>query len=1039
MLGKPAITPSLRSQWAVALLFLVFMLSALHSLLLHHPDKAGCGHVWMYPTYTKLTGFNRQHTRLGDKYALYLYRDDYYQRIDPGEFKPTGIPVIFIPGNAGSYKQARSIGSLAAEAISERGLSADTQIDLFTADFQEDFTAFHGRTLLDQAEYVNDAIKFILNLYDNPNPATPHPKSVIVIGHSMGGFIARTLVGLNNYTPESVNTILTLASPHALPPLTFDAELTNVYQLVNRYWAEAHSADMIGRSPLSSVALVSIAGGKPDNMVPSDYSAVSQFARPSHAFAVFSYGIPGVWTGIDHQAIVWCHQVRVAIVNALLEIVDPESPSKTKSLEARMGVFAKYFLSGFEPYPYNTKNVAPLATLPEAEQAAPVDDPMTIISATAHTIKPTVIKVNSGNGVQIFSNVSDVDIQLCSASFLCRKVDQDALKVPHSSPYFLEPFQSGFKKTQPSTFAYYLEYTPAQLNGVSYISVIPKTSLADNDYIVINTGVKQREIEVGASYMIFGGLSVRVPAGQATDISLKGATSSLLSYTVEIVDAGQKFSKSVFRPFIRQYVLDPFESKFHVNVFGKARRAFVFFHGLDSPFIGHLARSANNMQENNLHVQVFTPPTTHATEGSDASFEVRIKLDVWGTLGNLIPRYRTILIPFSIAVVLSVILIQLYSLALQGSYTPGSGFKKSRHVEGVPTFSQGLQMLIRSFLPVAVPVLMLLQLLMSFKPLRFVVNLILQAPFLFRNGGVFTTATHLITTAAGSDSSNDSVGTPVPGNPFVVGLVTNRNNLLLLLITPLLAFVALGMTVTVHGLIMGLVNGLVRLLSNALPRGRLHRDDKKDRPTVSAGVNIRGRQVSYLWLTATGLALLVTKIYAPYPLAYTISVVYFLYLVILAKLNRHQYQGLGRPQNDTFINFAESLLMLLLWTVPLGIPVVISWVHTLIEHSFWQPCSSHRNVVNIIPLLLVIYLFQTHYVSVTPARSMPSSSASPPVISSNKYAAQMRTWGVTFFGSLTVYIILYAIMLGFNNTYMLFHLVNIALVCVAVYGILLSR
>ena len=208
---------------------------------------------------------------------------------------------------------------------------------------------------------------------------------------------------------------------------------------------------------------------------------------------------------------------------------------------------------------------------------------------------------------------------------------------------------------------------------------------------------------------------------------------------------------------------------------------------------------------------------------------------------------------------------------------------------------------------------------------------------------------------------------------------------------------------------------------------------------MSAGVNIRGRQVSYLWLTATGLALLVTKIYAPYPLAYTISVVYFLYLVILAKLNRHQYQGLGRPQNDTFINFAESLLMLLLWTVPLGIPVVISWVHTLIEHSFWQPCSSHRNVVNIIPLLLVIYLFQTHYVSVTPARSMPSSSASPPVISSNKYAAQMRTWGVTFFGSLTVYIILYAIMLGFNNTYMLFHLVNIALVCVAVYGILLSR
>lgn len=302
---------------------------------------------------------------------------------------------------------------------------------------------------------------------------------------------------------------------------------------------------------------------------------------------------------------------------------------------------------------------------------------------------------------------------------------------------------------------------------MSYISVIPKTSLADNDYIVINTGVKQREIEVGASYMIFGGLSVRVPAGQATDISLKGATSSLLSYTVEIVDAGQKFSKSVFRPFIRQYVLDPFESKFHVNVFGKARRAFVF------PWAGlSIYWAPGTISEQHAGEQPactsFHTPTTHATEGSDASFEVRIKLDVWGTLGNLIPRYRTILIPFSIAVVLSVILIQLYSLALQGSYTPGSGFKKSRHVEGVPTFSQGLQMLIRSFLPVAVPVLMLLQLLMSFKPLRFVVNLILQAPFLFRNGGVFTTATHLITTAAGSDSSNDSVGTLCPATPSLL-------------------------------------------------------------------------------------------------------------------------------------------------------------------------------------------------------------------------------------------------------------------------------
>lgn len=1022
----------------MAFLFFVFSLTALHSLLQYHPDKAGCGHVWMYPTYTKLTGFNQQHTRLGEKYSLYLYRDDYYQRPESGEFKPTGIPVIFIPGNAGSYKQARSIGSLAAEVIVERGLPAGMQLDLFTADFQEDFTAFHGRTLLDQAEYVNDAIKFILALYDNPNPTSPHPKSVIVIGHSMGGFIARALVGLNNYVPESINTILTLASPHALPPLTFDAELTSVYRLVNRYWADAHSADMIGHSPLSSVALVSIAGGKPDNMVPSDYATVSEFARPSHAFTTFSYGMPGVWTGIDHQAIVWCHQARTAIVNALLDIVDPESSAKTKSLDARMRVFSQYFLSGFEPYSYNSKILALPTPLIEAEKAVPVNDLITIIDSTLPSEKHTLVKLKAGNGVQIFSNVSDVDIQLCSAKFMCHSVGKNVLRIPHSSLYFQEPFQSGYKMKQPSTFAYYLEYTREQLVGLSYISIKPKTTMAEDDYIVINTGIKQREIEVSASYMIFGGISVRVPVGQATDISLSGATSSLLSYTVELVDVGQKFSQSMFRPLVRQYVLDPFESKFHVNVFGKARRAFVFFHGLDSPFIGHALQSANSTHESNLHLQVFTPPIVNSADSVEG-FEVRIRLDIWGTLGNLIPRYRTILIPFSIAVVLSVIFLQLQALALQGSTIFGTGMKKKQNFRGVPTFSQGLQIVIGAFLPLGVPTLMFLQLLMSFRPFRFVANLILQAPFLFRNGGVFTTTTHLVMSSGGSDNADNIVEAIKPGNPFFVGIVNDRHNLLLLLVAPLLVFLALGMTVTVHGLIMGLLNGLVRLIA----AGSTYRqvDEKKDKDVVNVCVSIRGQHVSYLWFLIVGFALLITKFYAPYPLVYTASVIYFVHLFVLAKLNYQSYlvtQKHQRLQYDAFINLAESVLMLLLWTVPLGIPVVVAWVHTLIENSFLQPCSSHRNVINIVPLLFVLYLFQTQYISV-PSFLPTSSTTSSTVITNSKYAAQVRVWGMTFFRIFTAYLIFYALMLGFNNTYMLFHLVNIGLVCVAVYGMLLCK
>lgn len=40
------------------------------------------------------------------------------------------------------------------------------------------------------------------------------PKSVILVGHSMGGFVARAAVAHNRLRKSAVETILTLSSPH---------------------------------------------------------------------------------------------------------------------------------------------------------------------------------------------------------------------------------------------------------------------------------------------------------------------------------------------------------------------------------------------------------------------------------------------------------------------------------------------------------------------------------------------------------------------------------------------------------------------------------------------------------------------------------------------------------------------------------------------------------------------------------------------------------------------------------------------------------
>ena len=57
-----------------------------------------------------MVGFDSEQTIFAEKYGLYLYRE---VGRDNGD-RPTGIPTLFIPGNAGSYKQVRSIASAAA-------------------------------------------------------------------------------------------------------------------------------------------------------------------------------------------------------------------------------------------------------------------------------------------------------------------------------------------------------------------------------------------------------------------------------------------------------------------------------------------------------------------------------------------------------------------------------------------------------------------------------------------------------------------------------------------------------------------------------------------------------------------------------------------------------------------------------------------------------------------------------------------------------------------------------------------------------------
>ena len=172
-------------------------------------------------------------------------------------------------------------------------------------DFNEDFSAFHAPTLREQATYVSQAANRVLAEYLYEGQKV-RPERVTLLAHSMGGIVARLAVTMDIH--NLVDIIFTMSTPHLFPPVAFEYGMEAVYQSItfkhNDTW------------PL----LFSVCGGISDSQIVSDACALSsESISNNNGFAVFSSGVPGVWTGIDHQAMVWCHQMRWRVARLLLD------------------------------------------------------------------------------------------------------------------------------------------------------------------------------------------------------------------------------------------------------------------------------------------------------------------------------------------------------------------------------------------------------------------------------------------------------------------------------------------------------------------------------------------------------------------------------------------------------------------------------------------------------------------------------------------------------------------------------------------------
>ncbi|XP_058186634.1 uncharacterized protein LOC131303670 isoform X5 [Rhododendron vialii] len=420
-----------KAKFRVATLVIISIWLGLAAVFdLVKPISNGCIMTYMYPQYIPVSS---PANLSASKYGLYLYHEG-WKKIDFSEHlkKLSGVPVLFIPGNGGSYKQVRSLAAESDRAyqggplertfyqqasltVKKGGVEMDatgfhlpnhysSMLDWFAVDLEGEHSAMDGRILEEHTEYVVYAIHRILDQYKDSRGARVKkgaaisgrlPTSVILVGHSMGGFVARAAIIHPDLRKSAVETVLTLSSPHQSPPVALQPSLGHYYARVNEEWRKGYEVQTsrTGRyasdPPLSRIVVVSISGGIHDYQVRTKLESLDGIVPPSHGFLISSTAMKNVWLSMEHQVILWCNQLVVQVSHTLLSLMDPETGQPFSDTQKRLSIFMKMLHSGI-PQSFNWLRQPLLSRLP-------VQDGEEATGSLGHTLSSCPINVRWTN------------------------------------------------------------------------------------------------------------------------------------------------------------------------------------------------------------------------------------------------------------------------------------------------------------------------------------------------------------------------------------------------------------------------------------------------------------------------------------------------------------------------------------------------------------------------------------------------------------------------------------------------------------------
>ncbi|XP_014204111.1 GPI inositol-deacylase [Copidosoma floridanum] len=307
------------------LVLILYVLGATRYVVKNEDNTCDMTYMFEYPQYVRIS-LNSENDVSEDaaypRFKLFAYGEGFVtERLRRMHF--TGIPALFIPGNAGSHEQARSLASVSLR----KSLKYKTpfHFDYFSISFGKDYSGIYGGILKEQAKYTVKCIKRILSLYKG------RAKNIVLIGHSMGGVIAKgALLLVPEINSNVVSILITLSTPH-MPSIYPD------YTFYKYYMNLESNMKTLKRNGTS---VISIGGGPRDILVPSSQT-VDDYADLN----ALTTHIPGVWRSMDHLNILWCKQFVLNVVRCLFDCVNAtlRPPSITDNEDVRMMAFNWHF------------------------------------------------------------------------------------------------------------------------------------------------------------------------------------------------------------------------------------------------------------------------------------------------------------------------------------------------------------------------------------------------------------------------------------------------------------------------------------------------------------------------------------------------------------------------------------------------------------------------------------------------------------------------------------------------------------------------